>query len=77
MRELLELVGPQAIAARIADMTDADAVLKENGRDQRRAHARAFRPLLCRFVDALVGERDLLLQEQCRMRETAGNVDFG
>ena len=63
VRELLEPVGPQAIAARIADVPDADAILKEDGRDQRRAHARAFRSLLCRFVDALVGKRDLLLQQ--------------
>ncbi len=64
--QLLELVGAQAIAARIADVPDADAVREEDGRHQRRAHARAFGATLRRFVDALVGQRDLLLQQRGR-----------
>ena len=76
VRELLEAVDAQPIAARVADVADADAILEEHGRDQRRAHAGAFGTRLRRLVDALVGQRDLLLQQQRRVREPAADVDL-
>ena len=76
MRQLLELLAAQPVAARIADVADRHPIGEEHGGDDRRAHARALGTRLRRFVDALVGRGDLLLQQQRCVRQAALNVDL-
>src|SRR5207237_8364915 len=66
----------QPRAASVADVAAADPVLEEHGRNQRGAHARALRTRLRRFINAFVGERDLLLQQQRGVSEAASGVDL-
>src|SRR5690606_32991070 len=42
-RDLLESVAPQAVEARVADVRDGRAIVVEEARDERRAHALALR----------------------------------
>ena len=77
VRQLLEFLAAQPVAARIADVPDRHAVAAEHRRHDRRAHARAFGTRLRGFVDALVGGGDLLLQEQRAVRQAALDVDLG
>jgi hypothetical protein len=77
VRQLLELLPAQPIAARIADVANRHPVAAKHGGHDRRAHAGALRTRLRRLVDALVGGGDLLLQQQCTVREAALDIDLG
>ena len=77
VRQLLELLAAQPVAARVADVADRHAVAVEHRRDDRRAHAGALGTRLRGFVDALVRRGDLLLQQQRGVREAALHVDLG
>ena len=75
--ELLEFFTTQPIAARVADVADGHAIAAKNGGNNGGPHAGALRARLRGFIDALVGRRDLLLQQQRTMGEAALDVDLG
>jgi hypothetical protein len=74
VRELLELLAAQPIAARVPDVADAHAIAAEHDGHERRPHAGALGPRLRDLVDPLVRLGDLLLKEERRVGEPRRDV---
>src|SRR5690606_37348478 len=75
-RDLLELVVAQPIHTRVPDVCDRHAVVVEQTRDERRAHAFALRLRLRGLVDDLVGAVDRVAQGDRLTHVTRAGLDL-
>jgi hypothetical protein len=62
-RDLLHLLAPQPVEARVADVRDGDEVVVEEAYDRASSHPRALGVVLRGREDRAVGAADLLLRE--------------
>ncbi len=74
-RDLLEAVAAQAIHARVADVRDRHAIVVEQARDQRRAHAFALRLGLRGLIDDFVRAVDRVAKHDRLAHEAGAGLD--